>query len=511
MSKRVSFPSSQRLISTTDTKSYIQHANKDFCAIAGYSEDELRDQPHNIVRHGDMPKQAFKDLWDAVRSGKAWKGMVKNRCKNGDYYWVDAFVTAVYEDGKVSGYQSLSAAPDEDTVAFADNLYKRLRSGAKVSTQSSLSVGGQVMGAFALCAVPALLAPFVSQSVAIGLVLFGLVAGVVCLSRLGGDWKKLVAASEAVVKDDMSRLVYTQRRDDMGTVMLALKFLESNTNTILCRANESSDDLAKLAEESSAAVSKIEHSIHGQQDETAAVSSAVYEMSAAISEVSSNTALTAEQTASAVRYLGEGQENIQRSLKETNELQDGIAGVADVIEQVRMASQGIGSVMDVINGIAEQTNLLALNAAIEAARAGEQGRGFAVVADEVRTLAQRTQASTEEIKTIVDKLQTSSEKSVSTMSDVRGKVSECVDYNVKAGEAYTKIGESVTLIKDMALQVAAAVEEQSSVADEVSRNIDNIKVNLEETASATVITSQTSSALQHNIQKTKDMIVHFTR
>jgi methyl-accepting chemotaxis protein len=155
--------------------------------------------------------------------------------------------------------------------------------------------------------------------------------------------------------------------------------------------------------------------------------------------------------------------------------------------------------------------LLALNAAIEAARAGEQGRGFAVVADEVRTLAQRTQSSIEDIKAIVDRLQTSSAQSVTAMANAQTKVSDCVDGAQKAGDAYIKIGESVTLIKDMSIQVAAAVEQQSSVAEEVSRNINNIKNNLEETATASRSSLETSLSLQKNIQKTREMIKHFSR
>ena len=185
--------------------------------------------------------------------------------------------------------------------------------------------------------------------------------------------------------------------------------------------------------------------------------------------------------------------------------------MADVIERLCEDSQSINSVMDVINGIAEQTNLLALNAAIEAARAGEQGRGFAVVADEVRTLAQRTQSSTEEIKSIVDKLLASSDESVEKMKGAREKVAVCVSFNERAGGAYDQIDQAIKLIKDMAIQVATAVEEQSAVADEVSKNIENIKVNLEETAEASMQSSKLSQALNENIQKTHDMIDHFSR
>ncbi len=511
MSKRVIFPASQQLISTTDDKSYIQYANKAFCDTAGYTCNELHKQPHNVVRHPDMPKAAFKSLWDTIRRGGNWKGMVKNRCKNGDYYWVDAFISPIIEHNNVIGFQSVRSAPEEETVAFAEKIYARMNAGETPKTQSQLSYGGKVVCAFLLCAVPAVASLMLPKALAITAVLAGMTLGFSYLWLLGKGWQRLVAMSEAIHKDDLARLIYTQRNDDLGSVMLALKFAQSNTNTILSRANESAEDLDKLATESNSAIDKIQSAIHNQQHETVAVSSAVYEMSAAINEVAGNTNRTAEQTSLAVTYLADGQTYIQQSLGSASSLKDTMVNVAKVIEQVRMDSQGISSVMDVINSIAEQTNLLALNAAIEAARAGEQGRGFAVVADEVRTLAQRTQSSIEDIKALVDRLQTSSAQSVTTMANAQTKVSDCVDGAQKAGDAYIKIGESVTLIKDMSIQVAAAVEQQSSVAEEVSRNINNIKNNLEETATASRISLETSHALQKNIQKTREMIKHFSR
>ena len=510
MSKRVTFPASQKLISTTDDKSHIQYANKAFCDIAGYTLAELQNQPHNIVRHPDMPKAAFKSLWDSIRSGANWKGMVKNRCKNGDYYWVDAFISPIVEHNKVVGFQSVRSAPVQAAVDNAEQIYTRMNMGQAPKTQSSLSFGGKVVAAFLLCALPALASFLLPTSLAIAAVLLGIIAGFSYLFILGRDWQSLVAASEAIHKDDFARLIYTQRNDDLGSVMLALQFAQSNTDTILSRANESAEDLEKLSIASNAAISKIQNAINSQQNETVAVSSAVYQMSAAINEVAGNTARTAEQTHRAVSFLQEGQNSIGQSLTGAHDLEQTMLSVASVIEQVRADSQGIRSVMDVINSIAEQTNLLALNAAIEAARAGEQGRGFAVVADEVRTLARRTQSSIEDIKTIVDSLQSSSAQSVATMAKAQEKVAACVEGSQKAGDAYANISLSITLIKDMSLQVAAAVEEQSAVAAEVSRNINNIKSNIEDTAVASNASFEASQALQKNIHKTKDMIKHFS-
>ena len=309
MSKRIKFPETQSLISTTDTDSHIVYANKEFCDISGYSEQELIGSPHNIVRHPEMPKQAFKVLWDTIRAGKAWKGMVKNRCKNGDYYWVDAYVTPIYTNGKISGYQSVRSAPKEDEVDFAEKVYTKIHSGTDLNTSKRLSVSTKIMLAFLACLLPAVVSPFLPMLYSLGAVALGVVTAIIVFRDLIGDWNKLVEMSENIVKDDLSRFIYTGRRDDLGDVLFAFKFMASNTKTILCRIGESAENLNRLSGQASEASNKIEAAISQQQVESSAVSSAVYQMSMAINEVASNTSQTAEQTNHAVHFLSEGRES----------------------------------------------------------------------------------------------------------------------------------------------------------------------------------------------------------
>lgn len=124
-----SFSDTQQLISSTDTDSIIRECNNNFVDISGFHRDELIGQPHNLVRHPDMPKEAFKTLWDFIRQGKPWMGIVKNRCKNGDYYWVDAYITPIFSNGKITGFESVRRKPNSDDVSRAKKLYARLKSG----------------------------------------------------------------------------------------------------------------------------------------------------------------------------------------------------------------------------------------------------------------------------------------------------------------------------------------------------------------------------------------------
>ena len=510
MSKREVFDESQRLVSTTDTRSIIQHANEAFCDVAGYSYDELVGNPHNMVRHPEMPKEAFKSLWDTIKRGQPWMGMVKNRCKNGNYYWVDAFVSPIFKNGKTAAYQSVRVAPDEKHVESAINVYKNFNSGGTAHLNARVSFSGKIFAAYGLSAIAFCIGIILGGVIGVAVGVIGAITGTIGLYALMNAWHQLVQECKEIHDDHLARKVYTGRCDDLGSVALAIKFMKSRTTTILTRAAESAESLESISEKSSQSVDETHQAISDQQSELQAISAAINEMSSAIQEVSGNTTQTSVAAEDATESTFNGRDMINKSLNETQILSEHVTDVAAAIEKLGEDSIAIGTVMDVINGIAEQTNLLALNAAIEAARAGEQGRGFAVVADEVRTLAQRTQQSTEEIKTIVDRLQASSKESISAMDAAKKKVDECLSFNKDAGEAYEKISQSVSMIKDMTIQVATAVEQQSHVTDETNRNISNIQTGSEKVAEAFNDTAETASTLKESIASTKEMIHQFS-
>jgi len=232
-----------------------------------------------------------------------------------------------------------------------------------------------------------------------------------------------------------------------------------------------------------------------QLNETTQVATMVEEMTATVHEVSQNTSIAAQSTQEADNKT-KGLKNV---VSQTIDNIDRLAGKVDhattVIEKLSADSDTIGTVLDVIRGIAEQTNLLALNAAIEAARAGEQGRGFAVVADEVRTLASRTQQSTQEIQGMIERLQTGSKEAVAVMAESQRQARESVDQASKTGVALDEINTIVTSINDMNLQIATAAEQQSAVAEEINHNINNIATSCEKTASSAELTAESGNNL----------------
>ncbi len=239
-----------------------------------------------------------------------------------------------------------------------------------------------------------------------------------------------------------------------------------------------------------------------QRAETEQVATAMNEMTASVQEVARNASSGAEVSQKTATVSQKGASVVQETISGINTLADNVLQAADVIHALEQDSESIGAVLDVIQGIAEQTNLLALNAAIEAARAGEQGRGFAVVADEVRTLASRTQESTQEIQTIIEKLQTRSKEAVNVMDQGKQQAESSVELAQAAGNALAEIAEGIEELDRVSTQIAVAAEQQSTVAEEINRNIVNINdisVRNAENADRTTQTSQDLSALARRV------------
>ena len=243
-----------------------------------------------------------------------------------------------------------------------------------------------------------------------------------------------------------------------------------------------------------------------QRQETDQVATAMNEMSATVAEVAQNAQLASETAHQANEESRVGQQVVNESISAVVALIQKVELAADVIQVLENNSQEIGTVLDVIRSIAEQTNLLALNAAIEAARAGEQGRGFAVVADEVRVLAQRTQSSTEEIQQMIEKLQSGAKEAVEAMMHSRSQADVTRDTSARAGEVLNDITQSVTSINDMNTLIASAAVEQNSVAEEINRNIINISQVAETTSESVEHSAKTSEELRHVAEELKHVI-----
>ena len=259
--------------------------------------------------------------------------------------------------------------------------------------------------------------------------------------------------------------------DEISTMANVFDDMLAKFGQVLERICHSADEMSQASRQLRDASEQTNRNLLEQQSQTEQVASAMNQMSATVQEVNSNIAVTAAASDEANREAREGHQRVDRALAAVQQLADRIDHTAEVMDQLHKDSDNINAVLEVIKGVAEQTNLLALNAAIEAARAGEQGRGFAVVADEVRALAARSQQSAEEINHLLERLQAGSQKAVDVVSHSRTEVQAAVEQAQAAGDSLTSIAEAVERINSMSLQIATASEQQSTTTEEINRNV----------------------------------------
>ena len=494
----ISLSENMVIASTTDVKGATSYINQDFLTISGFSRDELIGKNHNVVRHPDMPSAAFADLWSTIQAGQPWMGLVKNRCKSGDFYWVDAFVTPVKKNGEITGYESTRVKPLKILTDRAEGLYRKISAGKKLRLKSIGFMPQQVLTGIVFQAVlfsvlggmGVLSLPFAAVTFA-G---FSLAWAGVTYYQMR-DFHKLLKRSKNVVSNPIMQLAYYGKVNDVSQIRLSIRMLASKLRTVVKRIEQSAEELSIEAEQSSQTVAASSISINRQKQELEMVATAVNEMTAAVQEVSQSTSKAAEAANDASTMTRKGALTVTDAIGIIDSLNDNISTASNSISQLKADSENIGGVLEVIRGIAEQTNLLALNAAIEAARAGEQGRGFAVVADEVRTLASRSHDATQEIQEMIERLQQGVMSAVSKMEEVSHRATEGVEQVENSAEALAEISGSVSVINDMNTQIAAATEEQNAVASEVSRNIEQISQLSNETAHGAYETEQSSQRL----------------
>ncbi len=368
--------------------------------------------------------------------------------------------------------------------------------------QDSLDLGADLQTSTANSINTALLVATIALAI-------GIVAAYILTISITRPIHKAVLVANRLSEGDLTIEVGEVSKDETGILLSAIQNTARNLRDMISIISNASNELAFASEELAIVTEQNAKGIAQQETETELVAVAMNEMTATVRDVADNASKAAEGATEADNKARSGQKVVEQTIEAINALTESVNDSSNKLSGVELEVVNISSILDVIRGIADQTNLLALNAAIEAARAGEQGRGFAVVADEVRSLASRTQKSTQEIQHIIEKLQEGTQDTVTVMNNGKEQAIQCVEQANETYNALQDITEAIELISDMNFQIASASEQQSSVAEGINKNVINVKKIAEENAVGTNQTRSSSVEIAQLAEKLKELSVRF--
>jgi aerotaxis receptor len=525
------------IYSQTDLRGIITEANEAFAHLSGYRVEEMVGKPHNLIRHPDMPKEAFADLWKSLKAGRPWQGVVKNRRKDGGYYWVLANASPVREEGRVVGYQSLRQRPSREQIRAANDAYEKIRNGNK----QLLVVEGRVVHArsvlsermasvdfqLSLVLLVALMASLAGIGGAawgaqsafwrLGAESLGTLSGILilfamvrALPKLGRDLCDLEDYLDAILSSgDLTLRFNLDHEDRFGGIakkmVLLITWMQS---TVLC-IQDAVLPVQEGTQKIQIAITEIDQAAKSQNMATASVAAASTELDLTIREVAEHLQVTETAVSETGRRAVSGAEVSQRATDKIQSLAATINKASVEVEALGTSSAEVGVIAAVIREIADQTNLLALNASIEAARAGEAGRGFAVVANEVRSLADRTMKATAKIDALIGTIKGDSDRAITGMRSGSTQVAEGVSLVQQAQDSLNEINHLMSDAVQKVSEIATASSQQTEAMNEISNSITHVAAMTEENVSVVQSTTEQIVMLTPLVDRVRKAVTQY--
>ncbi|MGB7135524.1 MAG: PAS domain-containing methyl-accepting chemotaxis protein [Acidobacteriaceae bacterium] len=530
-------PEGAYIYSRTDLQGRITEANDAFAEISGYRAEDMVGKAHNLVRHPDMPREAFADMWHSLQAGRPWQAVVKNRRSDGGFYWVLANASPVREQGRVVGYQSIRFRPTREQVAAAGEAYRGIREGdrslkivegrvVRVRSSwlsrlagSSAQLAASLGLALVACAagLPGLLASGSDSllthtaEAAFGLsAAAALVALLYALPKQTRDSRTLQSYLDGVLSSgDLTRRCALMREDRMGAIGRRLNLLTSWVQATVLSVRDAVVHVESGTRHVFEEVMEIEKAANSQSAASSSLAAAAAELELTIREVSEHLRSTENTVHQSGTQATAGAEVTERAAGQIHSLAAAIQGAAAEVQALGATSAEVGQIAGVIREIADQTNLLALNASIEAARAGEAGRGFAVVATEVRNLADRTMKATAGIDALIVKIKGDSERAINGMRTGQVQVSESVTMVQSANEVLTGInglmGDAVRQVSE----IANSSSQQTEAMNEISRNITQVATMTEQNEAVVRRTTELMKVLNPMVGRVQKAVLQY--